>query len=176
MVAVAKTPSAARRRVTQWPIHHNGFSALGQGIKGVYKQGRQSSAQAFEQPSVENFHEWRKHVKCLRYQIQLLKPIWPRMMERLANELDTLGEYLSDDHDLAFLHQCVLELTEPSGDRPDLEALIALIDQRRGELELEARRLGERLYGDKPQVFSGRLQVYWRVWQEEAQIDHIAVS
>ena len=70
MLAVAKTLSAARRRVAHWPIPQNGFSALGQGMKRVYKQGRQSFAHAFEQPSVENFHEWRKHVKCLRYQIQ----------------------------------------------------------------------------------------------------------
>jgi CHAD domain-containing protein len=174
MVAVAKTLRAARRRVAHWPIHHHGFSALGPGMKRVYKQGRQSLAHACEQPSVEHFHEWRKHVKSLRYQIPILKPIWPVMMKSLADALDILGEYLSDDHDLALLRQRVLELTEPSGDRPDLEALIALIDQRRGELE--ARRLGERLYIDKPQVFIGRVQVYWRVWREEVQIDPIAVS
>ena len=111
MLAVAKTVSAARRRVAHWPIPQNGFSALGQGMKRVYKQGRQSFAHAFEQLSVENFHEWRKHGKCLRYQIQILKPIWPVMMKSLADEIETLGEYLSDDHDLALLRQRVLELT-----------------------------------------------------------------
>jgi CHAD domain-containing protein len=176
MLAVAKTLGAARRRVEHWADHANGFSALGQGIKDVYKQGRQSFARAFEQPSVENFHEWRKDVKCLRYQIQILKPIWPVMMEGLADELDTLGEYLSDDHDLALLRQRVLEPAERSGGRTDLEALIALIDQRRGELQREARRLGQRVYLEKPQAFASRLGVYWQAWRSEPDIDLIAAS
>jgi CHAD domain-containing protein len=176
MLAVAKTLGAARRRVEHWPDHANGFSALGQGIKDVYKQGRQSFARAFEQSSVENFHEWRKDVKCLRYQIQILKPIWPVMMEGLADELDTLGEYLSDDHDLALLRQRVLEPAERSGGRTDLEALIALIDQRRGELQREARRLGQRVYLEKPQAFASRLGVYWQAWRSEPDIDLIAAS
>jgi CHAD domain-containing protein len=176
MLAVAKTLRASRRRVMRWPIQHNGFSALGPGMKRVYKQGRRSLALAIEQPSVENFHEWRKHVKALRYQIQLLRRIWPGMMKSLADELETLGEFLSDDHDLALLRQRVLELTEPSDDRTDLEALIALIDQRRGERQLEARRLGERIYVDKPQTCIGRLQVYWRVWREEGEAHPVAAS
>jgi CHAD domain-containing protein len=176
VVAVAKIIGTARRRVESWPIHPNGFSALGEGVKRVYKQGRQSFARAFEQPSVENFHEWRKHVKCLWYQIRILKPIWPTMLDRLADELKTLGEYLSADHDLALLRQRVLESVETSGDRTDLEALIALIDQRRGELQVEARRLGERVYVEKPRAFTGRLQVYWQVWRSERHVDPIAVS
>jgi len=176
MVAVAKTVSAARRRVEAWPIRRNLFSALRPGVKRVYKQGRQSFAKAFEQPSVENFHQWRKHVKCLWYQIRVLKPIWPMMMDRLADALKTLGEYLSDDHDLALLRQRVLEGVERSDDRTDLEALVALIDQRRGELQVEARRLGERVYVEKPQAFTGRLQVYWQAWRSEEHVDPIAVS
>jgi CHAD domain-containing protein len=176
MLAVAKALAPARRRVERWPLHHNDFSALRPGLKRVYRQGRQSFAQTYAQPSVENFHEWRKHVKCLRYQIRILKPIWPVMMERLSDELDTLGEYLSDDHDLALLRQRLLEAVERSGDRTDLEALIALIDQRRGELQVGARRLGERVYVEKPRAFADRLQVYWQAWRSEQHIDPIAVS
>ena len=112
MLAVARTIRTARRRVQQWPIHQDDFSALGQGVKRVYKQGRQSFAKAIEQPSAEHFHEWRKDVKYLWYQIRLLKPIWPRMLERLSDELETLGEYLSDDHDLTLLRQRMLEPLE----------------------------------------------------------------
>jgi CHAD domain-containing protein len=176
MSAVAKTIRAARRRVERWPIHHHSFSAVRQGLKRVYKQGRSSFADACDQASVENFHAWRKHVKCLWYQIRLLQPIWPRMLERLADDLEMLGDYLSDDHDLALLHQCVLKQAEESGDRTDLEALIALIDQRREELQGEARRLGERVYVDKPQAFASRLQVYWQAWRAESHVDPIAVS
>jgi CHAD domain-containing protein len=176
MLPVAKTISAARRRVEHWPIQQDGFSALGQGVKRVYKQGRQSFTNALAQPSVEIFHEWRKDVKYLRYQIRLLKPIWPTMLERLGDELETLGESLSEDHDLALLRQHMLEAAKPTDNRTDVEALIALIDQRRGELQVEAKRLGERVYAEKPRAFTGRLQVYWQAWRSDEHIDPTTVS
>ena len=97
------------------------------------------------------------------------------MLERLSDELETLGEYLSDDHDLTLLRQRMLEPLELPGDRTDLEALIALIDQRRGELQVEAKRLGERVYAEKPRAFAGRLQVYWQAWRSDGHIAPVSV-
>jgi CHAD domain-containing protein len=176
LAAVGRTLTAARRRVERWPIPEDGFSALRLGLKDTYRRGRRSFVTAFEQPSVENFHAWRKEVKYLWYQLRLLKPIWPPMMRTLADELKTLGDRLSDDHDLAVLRQRVLDQAEKLGDRTTLEALIALIDQRRGELQVEAKHLGERLYAEKPQTFVGRLQAYWQAWGVEADVDPIAVG
>jgi CHAD domain-containing protein len=173
---VAKTISAARRRVEHWTIHDDGFSAVGPGLKRAYQQGRRSFANAYDQPSVENFHEWRKQVKCLWYQIRLLKLIWPPIMAKFADELKALGDCLSDDHDLAILRQRVLEQVEKSGDRTTIEALVALIDQRRGELQVAARHLGERVYVERPRAFVDRLHAYWQAWRAEAHIDPIAVS
>jgi CHAD domain-containing protein len=173
---VAKTINTARRRVERWPIHQDGFSALGPGLKRTYKRGQRSFTQALDQPSVENFHEWRKQVKCLWYQVRLLKSVWPKMMEKFADELKALGEYLSDDHDLAILRERVLEHAEQSSDRTTLEALVALIDQRRGELQVVAKHLGARIYVEKPRAFVGRLQAYWLAWRAEVRVNPIAVS
>jgi hypothetical protein len=98
------------------------------------------------------------------------------MMAKFADELKVLGDCLSDDHDLAILRQRVLEQAEKSGDRTTLEALVALIDQRRGELQVEAQPLGERVYVEKPRAFVARLQAYWQAWRVEAHVDPIAVS
>jgi CHAD domain-containing protein len=176
LAMAAKMIGAARRRVEHWPINHDGFSPLRPGIERAYKRGCRSLAQAVDQPSVENFHEWRKQVKCLWYQIRFLKPIWPKMMKPVADELKALGEYLSDDHDLAILRARVFEQAKPLDDRTALEALVALIDQRRGELEAEAKPLGARLYAEKPGAFVDRLQVYWHVWRAEVRVEPIAVS
>jgi CHAD domain-containing protein len=176
LVMAAKTIGVARRRVEHWPINHDGFSTLRPGIKRAYKRGCRSLAQAVDQPTVENFHEWRKQVKCLWYQIRFLKPIWPEMMEPFADELKALGEYLSDDHDLALLRERVVEQAKQLDDRTALEALVALIDQRRGELEVEATPLGARIYAEKPGAFADRVQAYWHAWRAEVRVDPTAVS
>jgi len=171
--ALARMLESARSRVTDWPLEDDGFSALRQGLKRTYKHGRAGMAQALAEPKAESFHEWRKRVKDLWYQVRLLKPTWPAMLKDLADQLERLGDYLSDDHDLAILRHMVLQ--QSPGDRTQLEALVALIDQRRGELEVEAKRLGERIYGENPKAFVSRFEVYWHAWCAEAKIDPIAV-
>jgi CHAD domain-containing protein len=176
LVLVAETIGQARQRVGHWPLGRDDFAALAPGVERAYRQGRRGLADAVDQPSVEHFHEWRKQVKCLWYQIRLMKPIWPNMLEPFADELKALGDYLSDDHDLAILRERILEQAARLDDRTVLEALIALIDQRRGELQAEATPLGARVYAEKPRAFVGRLHAYWQAWRAEVRVDPIAVG
>ena len=92
----------------------------------------------------------------------------------LADELERLADYLSDDHDLALLRQTLIQKTPE--DRTQTEALVAMIDQRRSELEIEAKQLGERIYVERPKDFVLRFQVYWRAWCTETMADPIARS
>jgi CHAD domain-containing protein len=144
----------------------NGFNSVHQGLKRSYKRGCVRMAQAQTAPSIETFHAWRKCVKELWYQVRLFKPAWPEMLKKLADELERLADYLSEDHDLAILRQRVLQ-QQSSEDRTELEAFVALIDQRRCELEIDAYRLGKRLYVESPKTFVRRFEVYWRAWQGE---------
>lgn len=165
---------SARSRVADWPIDDDGFSALHGGLRRVYKKGRANMEKVQADPTVEHLHEWRKRVKDLWYQVRLLTPLWPAMLKDLADEFGKLADYLSDDHDLAILRQALLQ--QPSDERTQLEALMALIDQQRGELEVEAMRLGERLYVDRPNAFVRRFEVYWRARCVETKVDSIAIS
>jgi hypothetical protein len=82
--------------------------------------------------------------------------------QKLADELEKLADHLSEDHDIAILRQQVLQQSREDWD--ELEALVALIDQCRSELEVEANRLGKRLYVESPNTFVRRFRVYWRAW------------
>lgn len=171
---VARMLTSARPRVAKWPIADAGFGALRKGMKRTYKQGRIRMAQAQAAPNIETFHAWRKRVKDLWYQVRLLTPAWPVMVKTLADELERLADYLSADHDLAILRQRVLQ--QSPGDQTQLEALVALIDQRRGELEMEANRLGKRLYVESPNTFVCRFEAFWCAWHAEANGDPIQGS
>jgi CHAD domain-containing protein len=176
LAEVKKTLTEARQRVEQWPLEKNDFSALGRGLKRIYKQGRLCFATAFDQQSVESFHEWRKQVKYLWYHMRLLQPLWPALLQQLADEIKVLSDYLNADHDLAMLREWVLEQPRKADDLTEIETLVALIDQRRGELQVLAQLLGKRLYVEQPEVFRNRFYEYWRAWRAEQRIDPIAVS
>src|SRR5215510_9822180 len=101
MTKAAKALRQARQRIDDWPrIEHQ--QTL-RDLKLVFKRGHTSFVKAYEQSSVENFHEWRKQVKHLLYLSRVLGPMWSQMMAALAAELKALGKFLSEDHDLALL-------------------------------------------------------------------------
>ena len=169
---VARLLASARRRVANWPIDHEGFSALRRGLRHTYTRGRTTQAQVHATPTVETLHEWRKSVKDLGYQVRLLKPMWPEVLGCLADELERLADYLSDNHDLAILRQALKKLTHE--DETQMEALVAIIDQRRSELEVEAQHLGARIYGEKPNDFVRRLSRYWESWCAEMKAGRLS--
>jgi CHAD domain-containing protein len=166
---VAETAEEARRRVKDWDIGRKGWAALARGLKRVYKAGRDAFDAALAEPSVENLHEWRKQVKYLWHQLQVLGPTWPALMEELSNQAHDLGDRLGDDHDLAVLRDLLVQEGEQWAKPDTVRELLDLIDVRRGELQHAAATLGQRLYADRPKAFLNRLHSYWQAWRADGE-------
>ena len=164
MREVAESLTVARERIATWPITRDSFDALGAGLRGVYKQGRVSFLTISSEPSTERIHEWRKQVKHLWYQVCLLNPVWPKMLDVLAHELNKLADYLSEDHDLSMLRDRAVVHAGASGSSAEFQGLITLIDYRREQLLDKAQALGERIYAEEPSAFANRIESYWNVW------------
>ena len=173
LVEVAEVLRVARNRVGTWPLESKDFSALGEGLRRVYKHGLGGFESVRRDASTEGFHQWRKQVKHLLYEISILNPLWPKMLDVLNRELNRLSDYLSEDHDLALLRERALEQAKALGDLTDIEGLIRLIDLRRVRLQTRAIALGGRLYSEKPNAFVERLQSYWEVWHSTGTIDSV---
>lgn len=167
MSEAAKSLRKARERIEGW-TKLEAKRSFSQGLKRTYKSGLQSYKLACDKGGVDAFHEWRKHVKHLLYQTRILQPIWRRVVKALARELDALGELLNEHHDLALLRETVTELLSKDNE-VEIEALIALIDQRCGEVELQARQLGARIFAETPHSFVSRNEAYWKTLRSEAK-------
>ena len=148
-------------------ISGKGWKAIGPGVKSAYSEGRRAYQTVLKDPAPENFHEWRKRAKDLWYQVSLLRPVWPEQMDAIARELETLGEYLGDDHDLFILQQSVQGQGAGDGDQRELEILHGLIEERQRELRAAAVALGTRFYAEKSSTFCERLGGYWSTWRRE---------
>jgi CHAD domain-containing protein len=184
MREVAESISQAKERIASWPITNDSFAALGPGLRRVYKQGRMTFMAIRDDASTERLHEWRKQVKHLWYEVSLLNPIWPKMLDILARELNKLADYLSEDHDLSMLRDRAVAQTA-SGNSSEFQELISFIDYRRAQLLEKARALGERIYAEEPTAFALRVESYWNVWysgehpksvESETAISHQATA
>ena len=157
----------ARQRLEQWNLQREGWGGIRAGLQRIYARGRRDFAAAYALPSDEAFHDWRKQVKYLWYHTQILQNVWTPVMQALAAELDQLGELLGQDHDLAVLRTTVLAEFPRAGATATLRALERRIDEVRSQIQARARLLAERIYLERPRVFTRRLRGYWRVWQAE---------
>ena len=163
--ALRKAASAVKKvqsRVSGWELEPGAWKAVQAGVRRAYKQAGQAMALAFRESSDENLHEWRKRTKDLRYQLELLRPLWPDMMDTAAGQANKLTELLGDDHDLAVLRGLLDGDFQKAVPREAAETLRVLIDRRRNGLQAEARSLGEKLFAESTEQFAGRIKTYWR--------------
>jgi CHAD domain-containing protein len=155
----------ARDRVPGWPLHNDSFKALAGGMQRVYKRGQADFEVAVELRTVDSWHELRKRVKYLWYQLELVSPAWPGVIGSMAEEAEELSDLLGDDHDLAVLAHRVSSRPDRFGSGPDVQHLVASIEVRRLELEEQAVHVGRRLYVESPSAFTDRIGAYWDAWR-----------
>jgi CHAD domain-containing protein len=153
-----------RERVDDLPIATEGFDAVAGGLRKSYKRARNRMDEAYEDPEMERFHEWRKRVKYHRYHSRLLRSVWVGPMKARRSELKTLSDLIGDEHDLAvFLETMESEELFDSATRESLEQVIMA---RRSELQREGRPIGERLFTEEPDELVERIRAYWMATQQ----------
>jgi CHAD domain-containing protein len=136
---------AFRDRALRWRLRERGIALVEPGLLRVYRQGRRrfhTAAGAKKSKRVRTMHEWRKRVKDLRHQAEILsRRDGPSQLEalaggarrsrrrrerferdrrrlrRVARRADALAEALGEDHDLALLADLVREAGQPRSAR-----------------------------------------------------------
>jgi CHAD domain-containing protein len=151
-----------RKRIAGWDLDSADFDVLGEGLKKTYKRGRKAMASAYDDPSTDTFHEWRKRVKYHWYHTRLLRGIWKPVMRARARELEKLGDLLGDEHNLAVLAAQVLQ-DEFADCAPEVvDDFLACVDSQRRKVRKKARPMGKRLYAEKPVDLVGRWRIFWK--------------
>lgn len=163
---------SAKARYLAWPVETvknsasthvvpHSFEALAPGLLRTYRRGRREMRVAQEIPTGHNFHQWRKRVKYLRHQVELLRPTFPEVLDGHISALDQLGDVLGEEHDLYELTVLVADSPELFADSAEVTLLTALAEHRRAELQASAMAIGRRLYAEAPKNFTVRIGAYW---------------
>jgi CHAD domain-containing protein len=170
LAAFSEWPEEAKQQLTQvldriraWPLDDLRCKQLRQSVQKTYKRGREALQAAIEKTSTKNLHTFRKRAKALWYQLRILQPLAPAVFKELNDELKTIGQYLGQVHDLAFVAERLSSIgsVRKKGDR----VLNALIDSREKEIERTALALSERFYSERPRQFARRLSQYFAEWE-----------
>jgi CHAD domain-containing protein len=90
---------------TTRPSIRDSYGAIAPGLARTYNRGRLRMADAYRSPSDERFHEWRKRVRYLRFQMQTLTDLWSSVTTTrslLGNENETFLLRFSNSHVATF--------------------------------------------------------------------------
>jgi CHAD domain-containing protein len=164
VAAAERTLRKVNRHLAGLKIGAADWAAVEPGLRQSYRRGRQCCETARREPSPENLHVWRKHVKNFWYQLRLLCPAWPAAACVQTDDWERLGELLGDAHDLVLLQQFVAEHRAKAA--REAVALEALNAARQKKLRAGALALGKRLYAETPAVVCRRLGRHWRAWHD----------
>jgi len=165
--AAARTAIAcARARIEAWPgfdsrDEPNGSLRLVPGLVRVYERGRRAMRSARNTKTAVDFHEWRKQVNYLRYQIEALQGRLPARLEESERPLNELSETLGREHDLVDLARLIDADTSLTASGVDHTVLLAAITQRRRGLQLAALRAGKTFYRERPARVAAALTSHW---------------
>ena len=141
------------------------WQALGPGLQQVYGRARNRMLRALTYQTPETFHDWRKQVKYLYYQLQTLEAISPKRLETMVRRLRELEDRLGEDHDLAVLEKILCDGRERYGGKRPVKCVLACLARQSKKLRRETAAMGTELFREKPRKFVDRLGKRWTVWR-----------
>jgi CHAD domain-containing protein len=145
------------------PPMRDSFGSLEGGLRRTYREGRRAMNEALQHGTAGRFHEWRKHVKTLWYQTQLLRNVAPELLKPHRDLLNQLGKALGEHHDVH-----VLEAFISTRRSRRKEGVREVLSQRLAEIEQRAIALGQQLYAEKSNAFTTRMQRLWQTFRPES--------
>ena len=153
-LAAAASDLLAMQLPTRKQVRRQAVRLYAKGRKLMHKAATSRSLRPRGHDDAEQWHDWRKRAKDLRYLLELLRDRSPTFAGGLAAAAKSLTDALGDEHDLAELEHEILALG-----RDDTEPLRQLVDRQRIQHRRLARHLGRQLYLDSPKAAKTRFKL-----------------
>jgi CHAD domain-containing protein len=143
----------ARDEAKDWRIRDYRSKQLRRAVQRSYRSGRKALAAVKAKPSASKFHELRKQVKLLGYQLRILRPLNHVVVGSVSGELTDLGHLLGRVHDLTFLADRLRqEQTEKHWGKQDDE-LLKVIENSEADLKRDGMEMAERFLAERKSEF-----------------------
>jgi CHAD domain-containing protein len=152
---------ALRASAKRWRIAHHGFKALEPALRATYRRGRRALAKAQESQRAADFHEWRKQIKALWYELRLLQD-GGGIIRRHIEALHRAETWLGDEHNVVVLCAELSKDATVCAGPLDADRLKLAADRYQCELRRKALATARSIYGRKSRQYVRAIE---RAWQ-----------
>jgi len=148
---------SAHTAVAQWEIEHYEPAQFRRAVERTYKCGRKALTLVHAEPTAANVHQLRKRVKWLGYEVRIIRPLHPAVLDVVTEKLAHLGELLGRVHDLSFLATRLCLERSARLLRPQDDELLMMIEHRRATLQYAGIAIAECVFAEGAPSFISRL-------------------
>jgi CHAD domain-containing protein len=148
----------AASAVEMWPLDALEFAAIAEQLAKSYRSARNQMPADWTAANGEDLHTLRQRVVTLRYQMELIEPLWPRFGKMWIGEAERIRGRLGQCQDIEVLTR----LTAPHQILAHWRSrLTPACAERSGELAQRAARIAVRLFAERPKAFRQRIEALW---------------
>lgn len=155
--AIARANAALHATVRQFRrldlTPRDASDAIESGLRLSYRRSRHEMRRARASGAAARFHEWRKLIKRLFYQLQFPGLAESKVGRQLVRRLDELQERLGLEHDTQLVIALLRAKPARFGGAKPTARVIAALESRSRKLRARCLRLGAKTFTDKPAVF-----------------------
>ena len=166
MAAAAGVLRKSARRARRWRSRHRNFPALAAALRQSRHDAQLAMNHARSQPQAETFHEWRKAVKTLWYELRLLEACGTSVRAELR-ALDRIQGWLGDDHNVVILCHRLVDHEPLARNAEDLQKFQAAAENYQRHLRKKALAKGEEMFATPAPRFVDRVERGWREWRRQ---------
>ncbi len=166
--AAAKSLRRTNDEIRRLPLTARGWAILAPGLEKSYRNARAGYKKCSKRGAGhlgDCFHEWRKGVKALGYQLELLANLADKEVQRLRKDCRRLGALLGDDHDYLVFAVRVREREQHYEDLANFRPVRKRLKRRLKELRTREFALARSLFAEKPRIWITHLYDHWRTWK-----------
>ena len=145
-------------RIERWPLDDVTFGDVAENLSEGYRRARHLIPDDWRSAGAHELHELRQRIVVHRYQMEIVKPLWPRLGKSWVREAQKLRIRLGKYQDLAVLARYAEPHQPLARWRSRLQSVIS---QRQAQHVNTARRLAGRLFAERPKAFKHRLEAMW---------------
>jgi CHAD domain-containing protein len=144
--------------IEMWPLDALDFAAIAEQLAKSYRNARDQIPADWTAAHGEELHMLRQRVVTLRYQMELVEPLWPRFGRMWIGEAERIRARLGQCQDIEVLTR----LTAPHHILAHWRSrLTPACAERSAELAQRAARVAHRLFAERPRAFRERLEALW---------------
>jgi CHAD domain-containing protein len=157
LARAGKTLRKIRRSAKRWVAPSIELSDLTQVLRRSFRASRKAMKRAQMQGRAPDFHDWRKRVKVVWYQLRLLE----RLVSGLSTQIEEFGELetaLGEEHNLVVLRTKLARDRGLRNIRSQINRITAMSTALQEELQRGSLVLGTRLHRLSSKAFAKDLR------------------